>query len=79
MKRISEIPDGFERLYSFRQIATMCGVGRNVVSRLFLGRHGVVNLGEKGRKATYRVPESLLVEVLKTHGYKFVKGEVTHA
>lgn len=84
MKRIIEVPDGFERLYSFRQIGAMFGVGRTVVRRLFIGRDGVLNLGEKGKKATYRVPESILAEVMETHGYRAkglvkLKGETNHA
>lgn len=69
MKRMTAVPDGLERFYSFRQICDMFGVSRSVVSRLFIGRRALVNLGRTGKKPTYRVPASLLAQVMTEHGY----------
>lgn len=69
MKRMTDVPDGLERFYSFRQICDMFGVSRSVVARLFIGRQALVNLGAKGTKPTYRVPASLLARVMAEHGY----------
>jgi len=61
-------PKVLEPLFSFSQTAGILGASKSSVRRLFHGRPGLINLST-GKRATYRVPLSLLLEVMVERGY----------
>lgn len=57
-----------ERLYSVQQIAVLFHISTSQVRKLFRDRPGVVTLGGPGKPA-WRIPQSLVLQVLAEHGY----------
>ena len=57
-----------EPLFTINRTAAILGVSKYSVRRLFCGRAGMVNLST-GARPTYRIPLSLLLEVMVERGY----------
>jgi len=62
-------PNGLEPLYSIRDVASLWQISRDQVRRLFKGRAGMVNIANGRLRATWRIPESLVLQVASEHGY----------
>ena len=58
-----------EPMYSIQEISRRWHVHPDSVRKAFRGRAGVVNISTSPGKPAWRVPASLLLEVLVEHGY----------
>lgn len=66
--------DSLERLYTLREIAKLWHIGPALVGRIFKDRAGVLNLSTPDRPS-YRIPGSLVLEVMLERGYTHEQAE----
>ena len=78
--------DGFEQLFTFKEIARLWRIGPGLVRKTFKDRIGVLNVASGLKRPAYRVPASLLLEVMLERGYTreqaeaiFRRGGAAHA
>jgi len=57
-----------EQLYSISEIADRWRVSKSLVRNTFRGRDGVLRFSDK-RRASMRIPEHLVLEVMAERGY----------
>jgi hypothetical protein len=69
-------PKILEPLFSFRQVAEVLGTSPGSARQLFIHCPGLVNLSS-GKRPTYRVPLSLLLEVMVERGYSREQADAT--
>ena len=58
-----------EHMYSFSEICSIFNISRNLAGRLFRNRPGVMNMATGVGRPAYRVPASVLVDVMVERGY----------
>jgi DNA-binding LacI/PurR family transcriptional regulator len=58
-----------ERFYTIKDIARLWGVAPGLARKAFNGREGVMRMGDSIR-SSWRVPASLLLEVMCERGYR---------
>lgn len=61
--------EGAEHMHSLREICSLFNISRNLAGNLFRGRAGVINMATGVGRPAYRVPTSVLVEVMMERGY----------
>jgi len=70
-----------EPLFSFQQISAAWHASEDHVRKLFRARRGLVNIAVQGKKPVWRIPASLVLEVMVERGYtreaadRLLKGE----
>jgi len=63
-----------EQLYTFKEIARLWRISPGLARKIFKDRSGVLNMSSPERPA-YRVPASILFEVLLERGYTREQAE----
>lgn len=64
-----------EQLYTVQQVAALWGATPYLVRKAFRGRAGVLTLGDKAGKPTWRIPASLVLDVMIEKGYTAEQAE----
>lgn len=65
----------FEQLYKFKEIAEAWHISPGLASQIFKNRPGIINVGKPNRPS-YRVPASLVIEVMVERGYPREQAEL---
>lgn len=63
------MPQRSERMHKFAEICSLFNISRNLAGALFRDRPGVMNMATGVGRPAYRVPTSVLIEVMMERGY----------
>lgn len=58
-----------ETLYTVQQIASLWNVSVDQVRKVFRGRRGIINVSTGPGKPAWRIPASLVLQVMLERGY----------
>jgi hypothetical protein len=62
--------NNIEQLYRLREIARFWHISPGVIRRIFKNRPGIVNVSSPGgNRPSFRVPASVVIEVMVERGY----------
>ena len=64
-----------EPMYSIKEISALWHIGIPKIRKLFRGRPGVLNLSGNPAKPVWRIPVTLVVEVMLERGYTAEQAE----
>jgi len=62
-------------MYSIKEISALWHIGIPKIRKLFRGRPGVLNLSGNPAKPVWRIPVTLVVEVMLERGYTAEQAE----